>query len=165
MRTDSNLHELQASAQKAAERLAFLAPLLARFTVGVAFVESGWGKVHNLEKVAEFFSELGIPAPAFQATFVSWVELIGGTLLLLGLATRLAALPLLCTMVVALFTAKAEDITAVGDLVGAIEFTYVALLAWLALAGGGAVSLDRVLARRGSAEGTASGVAFSASRS
>jgi putative oxidoreductase len=165
MRIDSNLHELQARAREGAERLAFLAPLLARFTVGVAFVESGWGKVHNLDKVAEFFSELGIPAPVFQATFVSWVELIGGGLLLLGLATRLAALPLLCTMVVALLTARAEDITGVGDLVGAIEFTYIALLAWLALAGGGAVSLDRVIARRGSAEAAAAGMALSASRS
>lgn len=165
MRISSNLHELQSRALQGAERCAFLAPLLARFTVGIAFVESGWGKVHNLDRVTEFFTELGIPAPAFQATFVSWVELIGGALLLLGLATRFAAVPLLCTMVVALLTARAEDITGVGDLVGAIEFTYLALLAWLALSGGGAASLDRAIARRSPTAAMASDVAFSPSRS
>jgi putative oxidoreductase len=148
MHISNHVQGLHRRALLGAERLAFLAPLLARFTVGVAFLESGWGKVHNLDRVTEFFTELGIPAPAFQATFVSWVELVGGALLLLGLGTRLAAVPLLCTMIVALLTAKAEDITGVGELVGAIEFTYLALLAWLALAGGGAGSLDRVIAGR-----------------
>ncbi len=165
----NNLHELQRRARHAAEHLSFLAPLLARFTVGIAFVESGWGKVHNLDQVIEFFTELGIPAPAFQATFVSWVELVCGGLLLLGLATRLAAVPLLCTMVVALLTARAEDITGVSELVGALEFTYLALLAWLALAGAGAASLDGALARRSAARAAAAPRAaaptFAASRS
>jgi putative oxidoreductase len=164
MYTSTHLHELQRRALQGAQHVAFLAPLLARFTVGVAFVESGWGKVHNLDRVTEFFTELGIPAPAFQATFVSWVELVCGGLLLLGLATRFAALPLMCTMVVALLTAKAEDIASVGDLVGTIEFTYIALLAWLALAGGGAASADRVLARTAASAPAPAGVALSASR-
>ncbi len=46
----------------------WLAPLLARVTLGVLFMSTGWGKVHNLDKVTGFFTELGIPAPAFQAT-------------------------------------------------------------------------------------------------
>ena len=61
--------------------------------------------------------------------------------------------------------AKAEDITGVGDLVGAIEFTYLVLLSWLALAGGGAASLDRAIARRGAVAQAPTAVAFSASRS
>lgn len=129
-------------------RAAFVAPLLARLTVGVAFAESGWGKVHNLESVAEFFAELGIPAPAFQATFVSYVELICGTLVLMGLGTRLAAVPLIGTMVVALITAKASEIAGFSDLIGTIEACYAVLLAWLALAGPGEASLDHVLTRR-----------------
>ncbi|HTV25830.1 MAG TPA: DoxX family protein [Polyangiaceae bacterium] len=134
-----------------ARRVAFLAPLLARVTVGVAFAESGWGKLHNLDKVAAYFTELGIPAPAFQATFVSWVELICGSLVLLGLATRLAAVPLIATMVVALITAKASDIAGFSDLIGTIEFCYAVLLAWLVLAGAGTASLDHLIARRATA--------------
>jgi putative oxidoreductase len=106
--------------------------------------------VHNLEKVTEFFTELGIPAPAFQAVFVSNVELVCGALVLVGLVTRLAAIPLICTMLVALLTAKAEDIAGVSDLVGMIEFTYVALLAWLVLAGPGWFALDTVWRLRSS---------------
>jgi putative oxidoreductase len=129
-------------------RAEFVGPLLARLTVGVAFAESGWGKVHNLETVGQYFAELGIPAPQFQATFVSYVELVCGSLVLFGLATRLAALPLIGTMIVALITAKASDIGSFSDLIGTIELCYAVLLAWLALAGPGAASLDQLIARR-----------------
>ena len=146
-----SVSSLSARAGVLTRRAAFFAPLLARLTVGVAFAESGWGKLHNLEKVAEYFAELGIPAPAFQATFVSGVELICGSLVAIGLATRLAALPLIGTMVVALITAKASDIAGFSDLIGTIEFCYAVLCAWLALAGPGAASIDHAIARRVSA--------------
>ena len=142
-------------------RAEFVAPLLARLTVGVAFAESGWGKVHNLETVGQYFAELGIPAPQFQATFVSYIELVCGSLVLLGLATRLAALPLIGTMVVALITAKASDIGSFSDLIGTIELCYAVLLAWLAFTGAGAASLDRLIARRVAAP-AASGTVSSA---
>lgn len=139
---------IYARAEAIAGRAEFIAPLLARLTLGYAFVESGWGKVHNLETVAEYFTELGIPAPAFQASFVSFVELICGSLVLIGFATRLAALPLIGTMVVALITAKASDISGFSDLIGTIELCYAVLLAWLALAGAGKISIDHAIARR-----------------
>ena len=66
-----------------AERLSFLGPALARVTVGVVFAASGWGKLQNLEQVTGFFTDLGIPAAAFQARLVAGTELVGG---LLGLA-------------------------------------------------------------------------------
>jgi putative oxidoreductase len=146
-----NIHHMLSRARSIAGRAEFIAPLLARLTVGYAFAESGWGKVHNLEGVAAYFAELGIPAAAVQATFVSYVELIGGSLLLLGLATRLAAVPLIGTMIVALITAKASDIASYSDLIGTIELCYAVLLAWLALAGGGKASIDHLLSRRAAA--------------
>lgn len=129
-------------------RATFLGPLLARATLGYVFVESGWGKVHNLSTVAEYFAELGIPAASFQAVFVSYVELVCGALVLVGFAARLAAVPLVGTMIVALITAKASDIASVSDLTGTLEFCYAVLLAWLALAGPGRASIDDVIARR-----------------
>jgi putative oxidoreductase len=141
----------------------YLAPLLARVTVGVVFITSGWGKVHNLDKVTEFFSELGIPAPAFQAVFVSYVELVCGTALLLGLLTRLVAMPLAATMVVAIITAKAEEIAGVADLLGTVEFAYVALLFGLVLTGPGKVSLDGLLFGKRSRELTTGAVALNPS--
>jgi len=127
-------------------RLGWLPPLLARITIGVVFVSTGWGKVHNLGKVTEFFARLGIPAPSFNAALVGYCELICGMLLLLGLATRFATVPLIVTMIVALATAKAGDIHGLQDLLGTIEFVYIPLLVYLALLGPGALAVDIAIA-------------------
>ncbi|MBM4383075.1 MAG: DoxX family protein [Deltaproteobacteria bacterium] len=129
-----------------ADRLAFAPPLIARLVVGVVFAHSGWGKLHNLDQVAQFFASLGIPFAELQAPFVAGVELGCGLLVLLGLATRIAAIPLIGTMVVALATALAPKITGVNALFGLSEFLYIALLAQLAIGGGGALSLDALVA-------------------
>jgi putative oxidoreductase len=135
-------------AERVVTRLDWLAPLLARVTLGVLFMSTGWGKVHNLAKVAAFFAELHIPAPAIQAAFVSYVELIGGALILVGLLARLASLPLIGSMAVAILTAKADEVHGLPDLFGLVEWTYLALLIWIALAGPGRVSLDHFLFAR-----------------
>ena len=135
-------------AERVVTRLDWLAPLLARVTLGVLFISTGWGKVHDLAKVAAFFAELHIPAPALQATFVSYVELIGGALLLLGLFARVSSLPLIASMAVAILTAKADEVHGLPDLFGLIEWTYLALLAWVALAGPGRISLDHLIFSR-----------------
>ncbi len=144
-----------ARARAFTRRAFFVPPLLARLTIGVVFAESGWGKVHHLDTVAEYFKELGIPAPAIQAALVSTVELVCGSLVLLGLGTRVASVPLIATMAVALLTAKASEIAGLSDLLGTIELCYALLLAWLVTAGPGAVSLDHAIARRGSTEAPA----------
>jgi len=132
-------------ALRTTEKLGFVGPLLARVTVGVLFMSTGWGKAHSLDKVAAFFSELHIPAPVFHATLVSYVELVGGALLLLGLATRFAAIPLIVSMAVAIITAKADEVHGLADLFGLVEWTYLALLAWIAIWGPGVISLDHWL--------------------
>src|SRR5436853_317935 len=101
--------------------LSWLPPLLARVTLGFVFIESGWGKLHHLDKVVAFFTELGIPAPHIQAPFVATVELVCGSAVLLGLFTRLASVPLIATMVVAIGTAKWSQLKGLSDLFGAIE--------------------------------------------
>src|SRR5262249_38070735 len=110
-----------------AHRLSFLGPTLARLTLGVIFIGSGWGKLQNLAKVTEFFDELGIPAPAFNARLVSSAELACGALLLIGLLSRLAAIPLMVTMAVAILTAKRDALHSVVDLIGFEEWTYIVL--------------------------------------
>ena len=62
------------------QRLSFLGPTLARLTVGLVFVGTGWGKLHSLPDVTEFFTKLGIPAPGFHARLVACTELLGGRL-------------------------------------------------------------------------------------
>ncbi len=82
-----------------------LAALVTRIAVGIGFFNAGYGKTQRLDKIAEWFSSMGIPAPVFHAWFVSYLELIGGALLVVGLLTRPVAAMLLGTMVVALITA------------------------------------------------------------
>jgi putative oxidoreductase len=127
---------------------AWLPPLAARITVGWVFVESGWGKLHHLDKVAGFFADLGLPAPAFQAHLVAATEFGGGLALLLGLGTRLASVPLMIIMAVAIATAKKDELHGFSDLIGFPEFLYLLLLFWLLIAGPGRIALDAWAASR-----------------
>lgn len=129
------------------QRLAWLPPLLARVSVGLVFVSTGWGKLQNLEQVIDFFRSLGIPAPELQAPFVAATELSCGLLLVLGLGTRFAAAPLVVTMLVAIRTALWGELDGAIDLFGREEYLFIALLVWLEVAGAGPISLDSVIVR------------------
>jgi putative oxidoreductase len=126
---------------------AWLPPLFARIAVGWVFLWSGWGKLNALPFVTQNFREWGIPVPEILAPFVSGVEFFGGLLLLLGLFTRVAAVPLVIVMIVAIISAKLGDIDSAATLLGFEEVLYMALFGWLAVAGPGPVSLDHLLQR------------------
>ena len=67
--------------------------LFVRVYWGWQLIESGWGKLHHLSNVTEYFTSLGLPMPAQMAVAISCVELFGGIFLALGLLSRLTALP------------------------------------------------------------------------
>jgi len=139
-----NLVALRTRVLARLEGLSWVGPLAVRLSLGAVFLGTGWGKLHNLGQVTSFFTELGIPFPAAQAAIVSGVELIGGTLILLGLFTRFAALPLMGTMVVAILTAKRPEIDGLRTLLAFDESIYLAGFLWLLVAGAGKASLDRL---------------------
>ena len=122
----TTITNLLARLRAVGDKLTFIGPTLARLTVGLIFIGTGWGKLHSLGDVTEFF---------------------GGILVLVGLGTRLAALPLAFTMVIAILTAKRADIDGLTTLVGFDEWTYLVLFLWLAVAGAGPLSLDNVVTR------------------
>ncbi len=128
-------------------KFCWLPGVLSRIAIGYIFIQSGWGKLHHLDKVIQFFTSLGIPAPQLQAPFVAGVELVGGTLVLIGLFTRVASVPLIGTMVVAILTAKRGDIHELGDLLFMPEYLFILLLLWLIVKGAGLVSVDNVLTK------------------
>jgi putative oxidoreductase len=127
--------------------LRWLGPTLGRIAVGLVFVQSGWGKLHSLDSVTDYFASLGLPNPAFQAALAATAELVCGTLLLIGFATRFATLPLIITMCVAIRTAKWDDIDGVISVFTTIEGLYIVLCIWLATTGAGPLSIDALLAR------------------
>jgi putative oxidoreductase len=122
-------------------------PLVMRLVVGYVFMLSGWGKLNNLPQVTENFIGWGIPLPHILTPFVSGVEFFGGILLILGLFTRIPAAMLAVTMLVAVKSAKWDTVDSLETLLGFEEATYFAAFLWLAIAGPGAVSLDRLLLR------------------
>ena len=140
--------------ERVARHLAWLGPLFARIVTGYVFMQSGWGKLHFLPKVAENFAGWGIPFPEILTPFVAGVEFVGGIFLMLGFLTRISAGALGVVMIVALRVARWEEVDSVGTLFGFDETLYLAIFLWLAIAGAGAVSLDHLLRRsvgRGSA--------------
>jgi putative oxidoreductase len=124
---------------------AWAGPLIMRVIVGYVFMLTGWGKLTNLPQVTQNFIEWGIPFPNILTPFVSGVECFGGAMLLLGLFTRIPAAMLAVVMVVAVKSAKWGDVDSLETLLGFEEATYFAAFLWLAIAGPGAASLDRLL--------------------
>jgi putative oxidoreductase len=141
------------SGLRAATAAAFLPPLLTRLVLGQAYFFTGRGKLANFENTVSFFTDLGIPLPAANAAFVARLEYYGGMLLIAGLLTRVVALLLSSTMVVALLTADRalflEALAGSGEagLTDVTPFVYLLLLLWLVVYGPGRLSLDRLLAR------------------
>jgi putative oxidoreductase len=76
------------------------------------------------------------------------VEFFGGIFLLVGFLTRISAGALGVTMIVAIISAKWADVDSLETLLGFEEVAYFALFLWLAIAGAGALSVDRLLERR-----------------
>ncbi len=81
--------------------------MLVRLAVGLVFLTEGIQKLVFPEILgAGRFAGIGIPLPHVTGPFVGWVELVCGALVLLGLLTRVAAVPLIVTMLVAIVSTK-----------------------------------------------------------
>lgn len=126
-------------------RAQWVPQLLVRLFVGYFFAESGWGKVHGLDAMTARFTEWGIPFPAFNAALSGWTELVCGLLVLIGLFTRLASVPMVINMVVAVVAVKLQKVTGLSDFVELDEPLYALSFLWLFFSGPGRVSLDHLL--------------------
>src|SRR5271170_5044886 len=131
--------------ERVSRHIEWLAPLFARFVVGWEFLWSGLGKLQNLPAIVENFVGWHIPAPQILGPFVSGVEFFGGIFLLIGFLTRISAGALGVTMIVAIASAKWDMVDSLETLLGFDETEYLALFLWLAIAGAGALSIDRLL--------------------
>jgi len=82
-----------------------IAPLLFRLILAPVMIQAGWNKAVNFESTVQWFgSSLDMPLPTLMAFLATSAELVGGCFLLAGLATRLVAVPLMVTMLVAAVT-------------------------------------------------------------
>lgn len=150
---ENNIRRVSDLAKKLLGYVDFVPGALTRLVVGFAFFDSGRGKLANMDNTVNFFTDLGIPFPELNAAFVARLEYYGGMLLLVGLLTRLVALLLSSTMIVALLTADRqgfmEALTRSGEigLSDIAPFVLGVLLSWLVVKGPGLLSLDTFLKR------------------
>jgi len=82
------------------------ATILLRLMAGGVFLWEGILKFVYANQGVGRFTKLGFPFPDFTASFVGGLEIVGGLLILLGLGTRLVAVPFLIEMVVAMLSTK-----------------------------------------------------------
>jgi uncharacterized membrane protein YphA (DoxX/SURF4 family) len=129
------------------------AVILVRLVVGAVFLSEGVQKfLFPAELGVGRFTRIGLPAPEFLAPFVGCFEITCGLLVLLGLFTRLAAVPLIVVMLVAVSTTKIPIFMSKGFWTMAHEaradWSMLLGSIYLLIVGAGAWSLDAVLAHR-----------------
>lgn len=97
----------------ATRKLDFIAPLLLRFYLAPIFIAAGLTKMAAFDSTVTWFGNadwgLGLPFPWLMAFLATATELVGGFMLLFGLATRYIAVPLMITMLVAAFAVHWDD--------------------------------------------------------
>ena len=131
-------------------RLASLAPLAVRLIVGIIMLAHGWQKLTEMGPGnfgGQMLAGLGVPLPVFTGYVVTFVEIIGGILLIVGFLSRLAALLLTINLIVAILLVKAN----VGFLSGSsgtgaeLDLALIAGLLVILFAGPGRLSVDHAL--------------------
>lgn len=83
-----------------------IAPLIVRLYLAPIMIQAGWNKIVGFDNIVAWFGNpdwgLGLPFPALMAALAAGTEFLGGIALIFGLATRLVAIPLMFTMVIAM---------------------------------------------------------------
>jgi putative oxidoreductase len=127
--------------------------LLVRLIIGVVFLSEGIQKFLLPEvRGAGRFEKIGLPSPDFLGSFVGTFEILCGALIIVGLFTRLASIPLIIIMLVAFATTKAEILSQEGfwELLHRSRTDWAMLLGsvFLLIEGSGNWSLDEKLSKR-----------------
>ena len=121
-----------------------------RVVVGTVFFAHGWQKVFGfgIHGVAGFFGHFGIPLPMVSAAIVMTVEFLGGALLILGVATRLAAGLNAIDMLVAILTVHLKNGFFAQTMGVELPLTLLGACICLMLMGPGAASIEWLFARK-----------------
>ena len=124
--------------------------LLVRLYWGWQLAQSGWGKLHHLSNVGEYFATLGLPMPAQMAAFIACVEFFGGIFLALGLASRITGLVLTVNLTMAYVIGDREALLSFfsdpDKFVAAAPFAFLMVALIVLSFGAGRISADTVIA-------------------
>jgi putative oxidoreductase len=140
-----------------------LAPLSLRLIIGFGFMAHGWAKLsRGPAGFAKLLAQIGAPLPEATAWVSTFVELLGGLAIFVGAFVEVVSVPLIVMMLVAMFTVHLKNgfssintigLTQNGPQFGPpgyeVNLLYIAGLLSLILGGAGALSIDRLLWRKG----------------
>ena len=124
--------------------------LFVRLYWGWQLAQSGWGKLHHLANVAEYFGTLGLPMPAQMAVFIACVEFFGGIFLALGLASRVTGLVLTVNLTMAYVLGDREALLSFfsdpDKFIAAAPFAFLIVSLIVLIFGAGKISADAAIA-------------------
>ncbi len=124
--------------------------LLVRLYWGWQLAQSGWGKLHHLSSVGEYFATLGLPMPAQTAVFIACVEFFGGIFLALGLASRMTGLVLTVNLTMAYLIGDREALLSFfsdpDKFTAAAPFAFLVVALVVLIFGAGRISADTAIA-------------------
>lgn len=127
--------------------------LAIRLYWGWQFMQDGWGKLTHLDRVTQYFLSLNLPAAGLAALLVGLVELVGGTLFALGVASRLTSLVLFVNMTMAYLSVPDDRtnffhiLSKPDDFYGASPYTYWFAALVILIFGPGLFAVDGILGR------------------
>jgi putative oxidoreductase len=123
--------------------------LFVRLYWGWQLAQSGWGKLHHLSNVGEYFATLGLPMPAQMAVFIACVEFFGGIFLALGLASRVTGLVLAVNLIMAYIIGDREALLSFfsnpDKFMAAAPFIFLMVSLIVLIFGAGKISVDAAL--------------------
>lgn len=122
--------------------------LLLRLILAVGFYGPAMMKVKNIDNIISWFESINIPLPTLNAYLATGTETLGFVLLALGLGTRLMAIPLIITMIVAIVTVHLPHGFEAGSNGFEIPLYYIIMLFTLVVFGSGKYSLDHLLTNK-----------------
>jgi len=124
--------------------------LFVRLYWGWQLAQSGWGKVHHLSNVTEFFASLGLPMPMQMAVFIACVEFFGVIFLALRLFSSVTALALTVNLTMAYVIGDREALLSFfsdpDKFIAAAPFAFLIASLIVLIFGAGRISMDTALA-------------------
>jgi len=130
-------------------QLQSFALLVLRLGIGCQLFYSGRGHLTHIEKTVQAFQEWGVPMARLNVYISGTTELVGGILILLGLASRLISIPLIINFCVAYLAASRDALkhilTDPNDVAGDTAFPFLAASLIILAFGPGWISLDGLI--------------------
>ncbi|MBK7229916.1 MAG: DoxX family protein [Ignavibacteriales bacterium] len=122
--------------------------LAVRLLLAYGFYNPAIMKWQNINSIAEWFGEMGIPLPTLNAYMAASTEMAGVVLLTLGLASRIISIPLIFVMIVAIVTVHLRNGFEASNNGFEIPVYYILLLLIVLIYGAGKLSLDNIIKKK-----------------